>query len=200
MTTLGLAAFVGVYLAGLVLLRKLRKGLIGYLWGAFGFAATVVLAGQVGGWNTPLGAAQAWVLQNVSALFGLTLRTLQDGALVVPDPTGWSILYVGLECSALIEAAIFTGLILFYPALTSGERLGRLGVGLVLTFALNLLRLAVIVATVAWLGKPFVPIAHAVVGRLVFFFGILVVYWQMLTLPTLTMVRRGMEVTHRNIL
>jgi exosortase family protein XrtG len=200
MTLPGLSIFVAAYLAGLLLLRKARMGLIGYLWGAFGFAAIIVLAGQIGGWNGPMGAVQATLLETAANFFGFGLRVMPDGALVVPDPTGWSILYIGIECSALIESAIFTGLLLFYPAMTSGERLGRLGIGLLLTFLLNLVRLAVIVIIINTLGKQYVPIAHAVVGRLVFFFGILFVYWQMLTMPTLSMVRRGMEVTHRNIL
>jgi exosortase family protein XrtG len=200
MSLTGLAIFVAVYIAGLLYLRKARKGLIAFLWGAFGFAAIIVLAAQIGGWNMPVGAAQASFLGKAANLFGFGLRIMPDGALVVPDPTGWSILYIGIECSALIESAIFAGLILFYPAMTSGERMGRLGLGLLLTFSLNILRLAVIILMIYILGKPYVPIAHAVVGRLVFFFGILVVYYQMLTIPTLAMVRRGMEVTHRNIL
>jgi exosortase family protein XrtG len=200
MTLFELALFIFIYFFGLILLRKSRSGLIGFLWGSFGFAGIFVLAGQVGGWNAPLGFAQTYILQQISNSFGFGLRTLQDGALIVPDPTGWSVLYVGIECSALIEAAIFTGLMIFYPAFLPAERISRLGIGLILTFLLNLIRLAIIIVMVATLGKSSVPLAHAVVGRLVFFFGILVIYWQMLTLPTLGMVRRGMEVTQRNLL
>jgi hypothetical protein len=50
------------------------------------------------------------------------------------------------------------------------------------------------------LGKPAVPWAHAVVGRLVFFVGIVIVYWRMLTLPTLRVVRRDLEVSGRSVL
>lgn len=200
MSILVLALFVAVYLVGLVILRKKRMGLIGYVWGAFGLAATLIFAGQIGGWNIPLGAAQAWVLQQASNLIGGGLRTVgPEGALVVPDPTGWSILQVGIECSALIEMSIFAGLLLFYPRIPSGERLKRLVIGVLATILINLVRLTIIVVMVATLGKPAIPWAHAVVGRLVFFVGILFLYWQMLTMPTLFIIRRGMETTHRNL-
>jgi exosortase/archaeosortase family protein len=119
---------------------------------------------------------------------------------VVPDSTGWSILQVGIECSALIEISIFIGLMLFYPRLPASTRLGRITVGVLATIAINLVRLAIIAAMVATFGKPIVPWAHAIVGRLVFFVGILYLYWQMLTVPTLKMVRRELEVTRRTAL
>lgn len=200
MSPLILSVFCVIYLAGLLLLRKTRQGLVGYLWGAFGLAGILIFAGQIGNWNVPLGAFQADILAMISQFFGGGLRTIEGGGLVVPDPTGWSILQVGIECSALIEMSIFVGLMLFYPRLPTGERLARITTGVIATIAINLLRLGIIAAMVATLGKPIVPWAHAVVGRLVFFAGILFLYWKMLTLPTLAIVRRELEVTRRNAL
>jgi exosortase family protein XrtG len=200
MTTLVLSVFAGVYLAGLLLLRKARKGLLAYLWGAFGMAAILIFAGQIGNWNSSLGAVQAQILALASALVGGGLQTVAGGGLVVPDPTGWSILQIGIECSALIEISIFISLMLFYPRFPAGERLIRIAIGVLATLAINLIRLVIIAAMVATLGKPAVPWAHAVVGRLVFFAGILFLYWRMLTLPTLSIVRRELEVTRRNAL
>jgi exosortase family protein XrtG len=200
MSPLVLSVFAAIYLAGLVLLRKNRKGLIAYLWSAFGLAGILIFAGQIGKWNLSLGAFQAEIVAMVSQFFGGGLRTVAGGGLVVPDPTGWSILQIGIECSALIEMSIFIGLMLFYPRLPTGERLVRIAAGVLITIAINLLRLGIIAAMVATLGKPIVPWAHAVVGRLVFFVGILFLYWRMLTLPTLAIVRRELEVTRRNAL
>jgi exosortase family protein XrtG len=200
MSALALSVFAAVYLAGLLLMRRSRLGLIAYLWSAFGLAAIFIFAGQLGRWNTPLGTMQTGILVQLSRLVGGSLRMAEGGGMVVPDPTGWSILQVGIECSALIEISIFIGLMLFYPRLTAAERLGRIFFGALATIGINLVRLAVIAALVASFGKPIVPWAHAVVGRLVFFVGILFLYWRMLTLPTLTMIRRELEVTRRNAL
>jgi exosortase family protein XrtG len=197
---LALSIFCAVYLAGLLMLRKARLGLVAYVWDAFGLAAILIFIGQLGGWNMPLGAFQAEILAFLSSLVGGGWQIVPGGGLVVPDPTGWSILQVGIECSALIEMSIFIGLMLFYPRLPASQRLGRIAFGVAATIAVNLIRLAIIAVMVATLGKPIVPWAHAVVGRLVFFVGILFLYWRMLTLPTLTLVRRELEVSQRNTL
>lgn len=199
MTTELLAVVAGIYLLGLVLLRRLKRALIGYLWAAFGLAALLVLMGQVGNWNEPLGELQASLLVSFSAWFGLSLETLGRAMLVVPDPSGWSMLSIGIECSTLIEASVFAGILLFYPRFSARERVLRLAAGLGATFLINMSRLAIIVGMVGTFGKPVVPLAHAVVGRLIFFLGIVVVYWRLLTMPTLRLVRRDLEVTGRAV-
>lgn len=194
-----LGGAVAIYIGGLVFLRRQRQGLIGYAWAAFGFAGLVVLLGQYGGWNIPLGAFQIAALAWMGNLFGAGLSILSPGTLVVPDPTGWSVLSVGIECSTLIESAVFIGLILFYPRFPPADRFMRLTLGLAGTIFVNLIRLSVIVLMVMTLGKPAVPWAHAVVARLVFFVGIVVIYWKMLTMPTLQLVRRDLEVSGRAV-
>ena len=197
MTSTGLAIGLAVYVVGLIALRKARYGLIAYLWGAFGLAALLILTAQMGNWSGPVGAIQASTLTFLANTVGFPLRTIDSANLVVPDPTGWSIMAIGIECSTVIEAAVFGGLMLFYPRFSASERLLRLGVGLGATFLINLARLSVIIAMVTILGKPAVPLAHAVVGRLVFFVGIVFVYWRMMTMPTLRIVRRDLEVSGR---
>jgi exosortase family protein XrtG len=199
MTSNLLAVFLGIYLLGLLTLRRMRFGLIGYVWGAFGLAALFILAAQVGQWNLPLGSLEANIVVAIANALGLRLAFLDPASLIVPDPTGWSILRIGIECSTLIEGAVFTGLMMFYPRFPPGERLIRLAAGLGATFLINLARLSVIVGMVTSMGSPAVPWAHAVVGRLVFFIGVVIVYWRMMTLPTLRMVRRDLEVTGRSV-
>lgn len=199
MSTDLLAVIAAIYLLGLILLRRVKHALLGYLWSAFGLAVVLVLMGQIGGWNEPLGSLQANLLVAISAWFGLSLEALGRATLVVPDPSGWSILSIGIECSTLIEASVFAGILLFYPRFSARERLLRLTAGLGATFVINIARLAIIVGMIGTFGKPAVPLAHAVVGRLVFFLGIVIVYWRMLTMPTLRLVRRDLEVTGRSV-
>jgi exosortase family protein XrtG len=199
MTNSLLAALLGIYLIGLLALRRMRFGLIGYVWGAFGLAALFILASQIGQWNLPLGSLEANIVVALANALGMHLAFLDPASLIVPDPTGWSIMRIGVECSTLIEAAVFGGLMMFYPRFPPGERLVRLTAGLGATFLINLARLSVIVGMVTTMGKPAVPWAHAVVGRLVFFIGVVTVYWRMMTLPTLRMVRRDLEVSGRAV-
>jgi exosortase family protein XrtG len=195
-----LAMAVAVYLTGLLALRRVRYSLIGYGWAAFGMAGVLVLAGQVGEWNRPLGTLESSLMAWLGGSVGLRLGTLEPALIVIPDPMGWSVLQIGVECSALIEVSVFAGLMIFYPRFRPADRLARLATGVGATFLINLARLAVIVLMVVMLGKPAVPWAHALVGRLVFFVGILAVYWKLLTLPTLGLVRRDLEVSGRSVL
>jgi exosortase family protein XrtG len=196
-SALGLAILI--YILGLLAVRHARYSLIGYLWGAFGLAVLLVLIGIYGQWHIPLGTVEASILAFIGSNLGLDIQVLDLGRIIVQDPTGWSIMEIGIECSTLIEASVFTGLLLFYPRFGPKDRLGRLLLGLLATFAINLIRLAIIILMAAWWGKSAVALAHAVVARLVFFLGIVVVYWYMLTLPTLRMVRRDLEVSGRAV-
>jgi exosortase family protein XrtG len=161
--------------------------------------AIIVLASKLGNWNEPLGAFQAQIIVWAADLIGLKLGVLGRASLVVPDPTGYSILRIEVECSTLIEATVFSGLLLFYPRFHPRERIIRLGAGVGATLIINLLRLGVIVGMLTVLGKPALPWAHAVVGRLIFFVGVIILYWRMLTLPTLTVVMRDLEVSGRAV-
>lgn len=182
------------------MLRKSRFGLIGYLWSAFGFAALGIMIAQIGQWNVALGRVEARTLMGLFGWMGLQIGGSDGASVIVPDPTGWSVLNIGVECSALIEAFIFAGLLMFYPRFSTGQRIGRLLIGLSATYLINLVRMAVILGMIHWLGKGAAPLAHAIVARLIFFLGIVVVYWNLLTLPTLRIVRRELEVTGRAVL
>lgn len=195
-----LAFILAIYVGGLLLMRNQRHTLLSYTWSAFGFAVVLILAGQYGGWHEMLGQIQAVILRAAARGINVQLELLGQSNLVVPDPTGWSVLSIGIECSTLIEASVFAGIMLFYPRFPLQERLLRTGIGIVATFLINLVRLSVITIVIAWFGKPAVPVAHAFIGRLIFFIGIIGVYWYMLTLPTLRMVKRDLEVTGRSVL
>jgi exosortase/archaeosortase family protein len=56
------------------------------------------------------------------------------------------------------------------------------------TYVINVFRILIIVDMIAQLGTGSVFIAHAVVGRLFFFTGVVVVYWVLVTMPTVRVV------------
>jgi exosortase family protein XrtG len=178
-------------------MRRKRNRVPGFLWGSFWLVAIIIFTAKLGNWNEPLGAFQAQLLVQIANMMGLGFAFLTPASLVIPDPTGWSILQIEIECTTLIEASVFTGLLLFYPRFTAKERISRLGLGLVATLLINLMRLAVIAGMVHTLGKSAVPLAHAVVGRVVFFAGVVVVYWRMLTMPTLRIVNSDLRISGR---
>jgi len=196
-TLLGL--ILAAYVIGLILFRRLNYGLLTYVWGAFGLTLNGALLGQFAGWNVALGHLEAVNVIAIADLFGFQLELFGQAGLLVPDPSGWSALTVGIECSTLIEAFTFLGLIGFYPRLSPAGRLKRLAAGLAATYLLNLGRIAIIIFMIYFFGKPFLPLAHVVLARLFFFVGIVWVYWRLLTLPTLHIIRRDLEVSGRAV-
>ena len=180
------------YAGGCVLWRRGRQWLSFYLWGAVGLALSLIYLGLASGWQDTLIAAEAQHIQWVVGPW-ISARPLGDDMLMIPDPTGWSILYIGIECSALLEMACLLGLVLFYPRFALPRRLLLATAGLGATYALNLGRLVVIVLITHYLGKQFVMIAHTIVGRLLFFGGTILTYWHLITQPTLTIVSRDVR-------
>jgi len=199
MTWFQLQLAVPVYVLVLVWIHRRRWPFAQYVWGAFGFAFLAIQLSVIMNWHEALAALEAAHIRTLMGLAGVQIQLADSITLLVPDPTGWSGLRFGIECSTLIELSVFGGLMLFYPRLTLSKRWGYLALGALGTYALNLLRVAVIVALIGIGGKPVVPVAHAIVGRLVYFVGIVALYWFLLTQPTLVMIRRSIEISGRAV-
>jgi len=199
MSWLQLQLLTVVYIAGTLAIYRKRWYLFAYIWAAFGFAFVFIHLSLLQEWNMALAALEASHTEMIMAPLGLTLTFLDDVTLLVPDPTGWSSLRFSIECSTLIELSVFSGLVLFYPRFTLRRRWSYLALGVIGTYLLNLLRVVVIVVLIHIWGKPMVPVAHAVIGRLVYFAGVIALYWFILTKPTLAMVRRSIEVSGRAV-
>jgi exosortase family protein XrtG len=190
---------IAVYVGGLIGLHSRKSHLLLYVWGAFGFAFVAIQLCLLQGWDVALSAAEAQHISTIVSPLGVSLTFLDSVTVLVPDPTGWSSLRFSIECSTLIELCTFVGLMLYYPRLSLRKRWTYLAVGGVGTYLLNLLRVLIIVSMIVVWGKPVVPIAHAVVGRLVYFVGVVALYWFLLTRPTLALVHRSIETTGRAV-
>ncbi len=177
-----------LWLALTLYLRSRRKWLRMYLLGAFGFVMFVLFFSQALGWDAKLEAIEARQAAAIAQWLTLHIELLGSSGLAIKNHVGWGVFDIGVECSALLEIAAFVGLTLFYPAFRSGRRLGTAAVGAAATYAINLARILIIIAMISALGTSWVFIAHAVVGRVFFFTGIVVVFWYLMTRPTVAVV------------
>lgn len=181
-----------IYAAGCITLKQGRHWLLFYMWGATGVTLLIVYLSLALGWETWLEGIEIHHTQWVLSPWFLT--SAQPGnTLIVADPTGWSILSIGVECSAVIEAAALFGLIVFYPRFKLFRKAIIIVVGLVATYVLNIFRLAVIALMTHFIGKQAVMVAHTIVGRLLFFVGVVVIYWFLITKPTLTLIAQDIR-------
>jgi len=194
-----LQASLLVYIGGLLWMQRQNWQLILYVWSAFGVVFLFIHLAILQEWHIALAHFEALHVQMLLAPLGLQLQTVSQTSFLVPDGTGWSGLAIGIECSTIIELSVYTGLILFYPNLSMQKRWKYLLIGATGTYLLNILRIAIIVLMIAHWGKPIVPFAHTIVGRLVYFVGVVGLYWFLLTKPTLHMIRRRMETAGRAV-
>ncbi|GAB4277285.1 MAG: hypothetical protein Kow0056_08600 [Coriobacteriia bacterium] len=174
-------------------LWRRRRWLAFYVTGALGFVLLVLFASQLFGWDSRLEAIQAREVAAIAQALGIDLSVLSGTGLAVKNHVGWAVFDVGVECSALLEMAAFAGLIGFYPGFTLLRRGITIVVGLVLTYALNIARILLIVAIINAGGTSWVFTAHAVFGRVLFFAGVVGIFWYLVTRPTMRIVSGQLE-------
>jgi exosortase family protein XrtG len=190
------AAVVLVWLAAVVFFRRAHAWLPYYVAGAAGSAILLVIgAREFVPLEQLLREATALTVHGLTPLIGVqtTLHSVEPGSLLVigvPHHNEWTVLSVGLESSGLLEAAALLGLVAFFPAYTGLSRLAAILVALALTLAANVVRVLIIVASVAYVGQGSLDFAHLFLGRLVFFVMAIAIFWFVITRPTLRRVSR----------
>jgi len=189
-----LVAALGVYLAGVWTLRRSRNHLMMFLWGGFGLAFMLIQSVVFLGGDHLLAALQARHIQSLMGLMNNPIDVVNGTTMLVPHDRGWVGMVIGVESSTLIEMAVFSGIMLFYPGFTPRRRIAYALIGLIGTYLINLVRLLVIIYMVMILGRDTFHLAHAVVGRTLYFIGIIALYWYLLTRPTLGFIRDRIRV------
>ena len=116
-----------------------------------------------------------------------TIFTGAPGALlvmVVAQDVGWTLLKIGVESSGLLEMSVLVSLLLFYPGRSAAWRAVTIAIGLVATLGANVLRMILIIALLHTGGKATLVLAHSFLGRALFFALTVIIYWYLLTMPT----------------
>jgi exosortase family protein XrtG len=189
-------AVVAVWAAVVGFFWRARAWLPYYVLAAAGSAILLVVAARE---FLPiedlLRVATASSVHLLAPLLGVrtTLDHVDAGSLMVigvPHHNQWTVLSVGLESSGLLESAALFGLVAFFPASGRFSRVAIIAVALALTFAANVFRVLIIVASVAYLGQGSLDFAHIVLGRLVFFAIAIAIFWFAITRPSLRRVSR----------
>lgn len=166
-------------------LRRRRYWLAFYGVGALGFTLLVTFGSKAFGLATAFQALQARQVATLASAVGMNVQPLGGADLAIGGGMGWSVFFVGLECSGLLESAVFCGLVGFYPAFSAKRRVVTVAGGLAATYVINVARIILIVAILSAMGTSWVFAAHAVLGRLFFFTATVAVYWYLVTQPTI---------------
>lgn len=121
------------------------------------------------------------------------------GVAIFRDLTGWcTIMYntglvyitnganpvimsIDYECSGIIETCAFVALVVFFPTYQRKEKVFYALFGLVYIYAINVIRLCVVIIIVHFGGGQTFFIAHSIVGRLVFYVLVIALYYNVFT-------------------
>ena len=187
-----------VWIILLLFFRSHRNWLPYYVLGSVGLAFALIGVGRLLFLEQFLQASTASSVHLLSVISGVETRLFPavPGALmvlVIPQNLGWTVLNIGLESSGLLEIGVLTGMVGFYPGWSLRRRLLTVSLGVFATYAANVVRVSFIVASLHWGGKDLLFISHTVGGRLIFFAMVVLIFWFVLSLPTLRIVQRKIQ-------
>lgn len=175
-----------IWLILILVFRRHRQWLLYYLVAAFGCTLQLVFLAEYFGFDQISVNIASFHVNLISKnIFHIPMELMSNGRFqLMLTNGGSSILKLGIECSAILESSILIGLLLFYPLFSLRQRCLRVIFGLVVTYVINIFRLMIIVLMAYKFGPDYIFLAHAGVARIFFFLAELMLYWYLITKPT----------------
>ncbi|TBX41805.1 exosortase family protein XrtG [Lactiplantibacillus paraplantarum] len=91
------------------------------------------------------------------------------------------VMSIDYECSGIIETCAFVSLVAFYPAYNRREKVFYGVFGLVFIYLINVLRLVTVIVIVHFGGGQTFFLAHSVIGCLLFYVLVIILYYNVFT-------------------
>jgi exosortase family protein XrtG len=196
MNTAMLVFLFVLWLAVVIFLRKSRIWLLFYVLGAVGCAYWLILVfSNLLGLEPFLAHSVTWMVHIISNLLSIPTRIFEGApgvllVLIIYQEIGWTVLQVGIESSGLLEIGVLVSLLLLHPGWSFPRRLWLIAVGTIAMWIANILRMLVIVVMLNQLGKEALVLAHMYIGKAVFFVLVILIFWFIITRPTLKVLHR----------
>ncbi len=187
-----------IWLMAVLFFRANRIWLPYYVIGAVGLALAIIFIGRATFVESSLQQVVAAGVHAVSSLTPVPTQIFQSApgaimVLVVDQSVGWTMLQITVESSGLLEIGVISGMLMFYPGWSLRKRLGLSIIAILATYVANIIRLMVIVLVIHYGGKDTLLVSHTILGRAVFFVGVIAIYWYLLSRPTLRTVRSKLD-------
>ena len=130
-----------------------------------------------------LSAAITQVTGIFGHLTGMFTVTYIHNLIEIHNAHGLVMLLVDYECSGIIETLAYLSLVVFYPLYNMREKGILIIGGSLWIFVSNVIRLLVISVSVYYLGADSLFWMHSVVGRIVFYILVIILYYNVFTRP-----------------
>lgn len=120
-------------------------------------------------------------IQGLGALTGMCVVMAKYGIVHILSAHATVTMTIDYECSGIIETMAFLGLVIFFPTYTRRERIFYAVLGILWIYLDNVLRLAIVVTIVHFAGPSSFFLAHTIIGRLVFYVLVIMLYYNVFT-------------------
>ncbi|MDD6571076.1 MAG: exosortase family protein XrtG [Thermoflexaceae bacterium] len=173
---------IALIVAWIYVLSVLRRGKLGFYHFLLGSVGTfLILLGLLPYIKGYFISGFVDVIGIAGKLTGMYESYAEYGMIFINHGDTVMSLYVDMECSGIIEMMVFVSLLGFFPAYKFPEKIktGILGVFLICVF--NFIRIFVIIALIFVFGSSVYSLAHAIIGRLIFYVLTLTLYFYVFT-------------------
>lgn len=183
-----------IFICGwLYLLRVFSKSKLPawkFIWGSCGLFVIMMLFVRPYA-TQPLAQVVASLAGIFGRMTGLFSSYFKYGVIFVDSKAGAISLLIDFECSGILEIMAFLSLLVFFEAYTKVERLVVGIIGTCYIILANALRIISICVVIYFFGMPAYHIAHAFIGRIIFYGLSIMLYFVVFTKTQIVRQRVG---------
>ena len=139
----------------------------------------------------PLAQVIAAIAGIPGGIFDLYTAYFKYGIIFVQSAEGAISLMIDFECSGVIEIIAFISLLLFYDVYTRMEKVIVSLVGISSLILANAVRITIICIIIHFMGVSAYYVAHAFIGRIIFYAFSVALYFYVFTKPQIIKQRVG---------
>lgn len=119
-------------------------------------------------------------------LTGMSTVMNRYGLISISNPTAPVTMSIDYECSGIIETVAFLSMVIFLPMYNKFERVFFSILGTLWIYVANVIRLVSVIMIVHFGGGNLFFLAHSIVGRLIFYVLVIMLYYEVFTFSQLS--------------
>lgn len=164
----------------LLTLKKLELNFFRFFIGSLGIF-TLSMIFFMDPLNHWLGILITKIMEIIAGASGGFEVYASNSLLLIDAKDGMVSMLINYECSGIIELLVYTSLVIFFPFVTKGKKIWALIWGNIYITICNIIRLLCIIGIVKWQGISWYNIGHTIIGRIIFFVMMIVLYYIVFT-------------------
>lgn len=164
----------------LLTLKKLELNFFRFFIGSLGIF-TLSMIFFMDPLNHWLGILITKIMEIIAGASGAFEVYASNSLLLIDAKDGMVSMLINYECSGIIELLVYTSLVIFFPFVTKGKKIWALIWGNIYITICNIIRLLCIIGIVKWQGISWYNIGHTIIGRIIFFVMMIVLYYIVFT-------------------